>query len=126
MINSVYAVTGASGHLGRLAVRELLARGVPSSNIVAIARTRDRVADLVQRGVDVRVADYTRPDTLRAALVGVSRLLLVSSSAAGQRLAEHTNVIAAAKTAGVSHIAYTGILNADHTSNPLAGEHQDT
>jgi uncharacterized protein YbjT (DUF2867 family) len=94
MTNSVYAVTGASGHLGRLAVQELLARGVPSSNIVAIVRTRDKVTDLAQRGVDVRVADYTRPDTVRAALVGVNRLLLVSSSAAGQRLAQHTNVIA--------------------------------
>ena len=126
MTSSVYGVTGASGHLGRLAVQELLARGVPSSDIVAIVRTRGKVTDLARRGVDVRLADYTRPDTLRAALVGVNRLLLVSSSAAGQRLAQHTNVIAAAKTAGVSRIVYTGILNADHTSNPLAGEHQDT
>ena len=126
MTNSVYAVTGASGHLGRLAVQELLARGVLSSNVVAIARTPGKVTDLAQRGVDVRLADYTRPDTLRAALVGVNRLLLVSSGAAGQRLAQHTNAIAAAKTAGVSCIVYTGILNADHTSNPLAGEHQDT
>jgi len=126
MTNAVYAVTGASGHLGRLAVQELMARGVPSSDIVAIVRTPGRVTDLTQRGVHVRAADYTRPDTLRAALVGVNRLLLVSSSAAGQRLAQHTNVIAAAKTARVSRIVYTSILNADRTSNPLAGEHQDT
>jgi len=46
MTNSVYGVTGASGHLGRLAVQELLARGVPSSDIVAIVRTRGKVADL--------------------------------------------------------------------------------
>ena len=109
MTNSVYAVTGASGHLGRLAVQDLLARGVPSGDIVAIVRTRDKVAHLAQRGVDVRVADYTRPDTLRTALVGVNRLLLVSSSAAGQRLAQHMNVIAAAKAAGVSRVVYTGI-----------------
>jgi NAD(P)H dehydrogenase (quinone) len=126
MKNSTYAVTGASGHLGRLVVEELLDRGVPSADIVAIVRTRDKVADLAERGVDVREADYIRPDTLRAALVGVNRLLLVSSSAAGRRLGQHTNVIAAAKTAGVSRIVYTGILNADHTTNPLAGEHQDT
>jgi NAD(P)H dehydrogenase (quinone) len=126
MTNCGYAVTGASGHLGGLAVQELLARGVPSSDIVAIVRSRSKVADLAERGVDVRVADYIRPDTWRAALVGVNRLLLVSSSEAGQRLAHHTNVIAATKTAGVSRIVYTGMLNADHTSNPLAGEHQDT
>jgi len=126
MTKFVFAVTGASGHLGRLAVQELLARGVPSSDVVAVARSRGKVADLAERGVNVHVADYTRPDTLRTALVGVNRLLLVSSSEAGQRLAQHTNVIAAAKAAGVSRIAYTGILNADHTTNPLAGEHQET
>ena len=126
MTKRVYAVSGASGHLGRLAVQELLARGVPSSDVVAIVRTRGNVADLAERGVNVRVADYTRPDTLPAALVGVNRLLLVSSNEAGQRLAQHTNVIAAAKAAGVARIAYTGILNADYTTNPLAGEHQET
>jgi len=126
MTGSFYAVTGASGHLGRLAVQDLLAGGVPSAAIVAIVRTRERVADLAERGVDVRVADYTQPETLRTALAGVNRLLLVSSSAAGERLAQHMNVIAAAKTAGVSLVVYTGILNAEHTSNPLAGEHQDT
>jgi len=126
MTGSFYAVTGASGHLGRLAVQDLLARGVPSAAIVAIVRTRERVADLAERGVDVRVAAYTQPETLRTALAGVNRILLVSSSAAGERLAQHMNVIAAAKTAGVSLVVYTGILNADHTRNPLAGEHQDT
>ena len=34
-----YAVTGASGHLGRLAVQELLARGVPTADVVAVVRT---------------------------------------------------------------------------------------
>ncbi len=48
------------------------------------------------------------------------------SSEAGHRLVQHTNVITAAKTAGVSRIVYTSILNADHTTNPLAGEHQDS
>ncbi len=41
-----YAVTGASGHLGRLAVQELLARGVPASDVVAVVRTRGKAADL--------------------------------------------------------------------------------
>jgi NAD(P)H dehydrogenase (quinone) len=51
---AVYAVTGASGHLGRLAIQELLSRDVPASNIVAIVRTRGKVADLAARGVQVR------------------------------------------------------------------------
>jgi NAD(P)H dehydrogenase (quinone) len=121
-----YAVTGASGHLGRLAVAELLARGVPPSGVVAVVRSRGKAADLADRGVQVREADYSRPQTLAAALAGVGRLLLVPSSEARQRVAHHSNVIQAAKTAGASRVVYTSMLNADDTTNPLAGEHQDT
>jgi NAD(P)H dehydrogenase (quinone) len=123
---TVYAVTGASGHLGRLAVQELLARGMPAADVVAVVRTRGKAADLADRGVQVREADYSRPETLAAALAGVQRLLLVSSSEAGQRVAHHANVIRAAQTAGTSRIVYTSMLNADDTTNPLAAEHQGT
>jgi NAD(P)H dehydrogenase (quinone) len=88
----VYAVTGASGHLGRLAVQQLLARGVLPSGIVAVVRSRARVADFVARGVQVREADYSEPQTMRVALAGVNCLLLVSSSEAGQRVVHHANV----------------------------------
>ena len=121
-----YAITGASGQLGRLAVHGLLARGVPATDVVAIVRTRVKAADLAERGVDVREADYTRPQTLGGALDGVDRLLLISSSEAGQRVAQHINVIQAARTAGAARIVYTSIVNADDTTNPLAGEHQNT
>ena len=121
-----YAVTGASGHLGRFVVQELLARDVPASDVVAVVRSRRSVADLAERGVEVREADYSRPETLAAALAQVERLLLVSSSEAGQRVAHHTNVIHAAKAVGTSRIVYTSMLNADDSTNPLAGEHRDT
>jgi NAD(P)H dehydrogenase (quinone) len=123
---TTYAITGATGQLGRLAVHELLARGVPAADVVAVVRTRGKAADLADRGVEVREADYARAETLGSALDGVDRLLLVSSSEAGQRTAQHANVIDAAKAAGTVRIAYTSILNADDTTNPLAGEHQDT
>jgi NAD(P)H dehydrogenase (quinone) len=123
---STYAITGASGHLGRLAVQELLARGVPAADVVAVVRTPSKAADLADRGVQVRAADYSRPETLAAALAGVQRLLLVSSSEPGQRVAHHANVIQAAQAAGTSRIVYTSILNADDTTNPLAAEHQGT
>ena len=70
-----YAVTGASGHLGCLAVQELLARGVPASDVVAVVRTQGKAAGLAGRGVQVREADYSRPETLGAALAGGERLL---------------------------------------------------
>jgi len=124
MTTSTHAVTGASGHLGRLAVQELLARGVPASDVVAVVRTRDKAGDLADSGVQVREADYSHPETRVAALGGVERVLLISSSEPSQRVAHHTTVIQAAKTVGTSRIVYTSMLNADDTTNPLiAGVH---
>ncbi|PMW05121.1 NAD(P)-dependent oxidoreductase, partial [Pseudomonas sp. GW456-11-11-14-TSB2] len=64
--------------------------------------------------------------TLASALVGVERLLLISSSEIGQRVAQHQAVIAAAKTAGVGFIAYTSLLHADTNPLNLAVEHRAT
>lgn len=119
-------VTGATGHLGRLAVEDLLARGVPASEIIAPVRTPAKAADLAERGVNVREADYSRPETLPAALTGTDRLLLVSSSEVGQREQQHRNAIEAAKAAGVGLIAYTSILRADTSNLMLAAEHLAT
>jgi len=121
-----YAVTGASGRFGRLVVEDLLARGVRGADIVAIARTVAKVSDLGERGVEIRQADYARAETLPAALAGVDRVLLVSGSEPGQRIAQHTAVIEAAKAAGVERILYTSMLRADTTASPLAPEHRAT
>ena len=123
---TTYAVTGASGHLGHLIVRQLIERGIRPTDIVAIARSTDKAADLAASGVDVRFGDYTDSTSLGAALAGVDRLALVSSSEVGQRVAQHQAVIAAAQRAGVGHIAYTSLLRVSTTSNPLAGEHMAT
>jgi NAD(P)H dehydrogenase (quinone) len=120
------AVTAATGHLGRLVVDALLQRGVAPGDIVAAVRTPAKAEDLAARGVQVREADYTRPETLGPALQGVDRLLLISASDLGQREPQHANVIAAAKDAGVGLLAYTGVLNNDTTTMPLAAEHQAT
>ena len=120
---TTYAVTGVTGHLGRLVVAELLARGVPATDVVALARTPEKAADL---GVPVRRADYSDPSTLAGALAGVDVLLLVSGTELGQRVAQHTNVIKAAEVAGVGRVAYTSIANAEHSTNPLQPEHKAT
>jgi NAD(P)H dehydrogenase (quinone) len=119
-------VTGATGHLGRLAVESLLKRGVPAEKIVATGRRTEALADLRDRGVTVRLADYNDPESLRAAFAGGEKLLLVSSSEVGQRLSQHGNVIAAAKDVGVRLIAYTSIPQADTSTLLLAAEHRAT
>jgi NAD(P)H dehydrogenase (quinone) len=119
-------VTGASGHLGRLVVESLLDRGTSASDIVATARKPETLADLAERGVEVRRADYDDPSSLDAAFAGVDRLLLVSSSEVGQRVAQHANVIQAAKRAGVGFVAYTSVTRAGTSDLALAAEHRAT
>ncbi|WP_330250763.1 SDR family oxidoreductase [Nocardia sp. NBC_00565] len=117
------AVTGAGGQLGRLVVEALLRAGTTP---VAIVRDPQKVADLADRGVEVRQASYDDPAALDAALAGVDRVLLVSGNEFGARVAQHTNVIRAAERAGVRLLAYTSIPRA--TGNPLilAQEHIGT
>lgn len=118
-------VTGASGQLGRLVIDSLLEK-TAASNIVAAVRSPEKVADLAEKGVQVRQADYTDQDSLVAAMQGVEKVLLISSSEVGQRTAQHSNVINAAKQADVSLIAYTSILKADTSPLILAQEHVAT
>ena len=119
-------VTGASGHLGRLTVQALLDRGVAANRIVATARTPESLTDLADAGVIVRQADYSDPQSLKEAFAGADRVLLVSSSAVGQRIEQHGNVVEAAQAAGVDLIAYTSAPHADTTKMLLAAEHAAT
>jgi NAD(P)H dehydrogenase (quinone) len=116
-------VTGATGHLGRLAVQSLLARGVSAADIVATGRQVERAADL---GVTVREAPYEDTAALRAAFEGADKVLFVSGSEAGKRIPQHRDVVDAAKDAGVGYIAYTSIVKADRSSLKLAQEHVAT
>lgn len=119
-------VTGASGHLGRLVVTGLLDAGVPAGEVVAVVRTPEKAADLAARGVQVRQAEYGDPASLEAALQGTERLLLVSGSEVGQRVAQHGNVLQAARAAGVELVVYTSAPKVDDTPLPLAPEHAAT
>lgn len=118
-------ITGANGQLGRL-VLEALLKTVPATEIVALARDPSKLAEYAARGVHTRSADYNTPATLAAALVGVDKLLLISSSEIGRRVAQHRAVIAAAAQAGVKLLAYTSVLHADTSTLALAQEHRET
>jgi NAD(P)H dehydrogenase (quinone) len=120
-------ITGATGHLGRLVVEQLLAAGVPAGDIVATGRATERIKDLADRGVRVRAVDFDDPAAVRAAVAGVERLLLVSTMSLGdERVAQHRNVIDAARDAGTSLVAYTSIINAATMTIRLAADHQAT
>ena len=65
-------VSGASGHLGRAVVSELLQR--PGGHeVVAITRTPETVS-LTVRG---RFGDYNQPESLAEGYSGLDRLLII-------------------------------------------------
>ncbi len=118
--NASLFVTGASGHLGRAAVEELLARG--ATRIIAGTRDPSKLADLADKGDEIRKDDFEDPARLPAAFAGVERLLIVSTDGIGTRITQQTAAVEAAKAAGVKHIVYTSAPaarpNADAGLNP--------
>ena len=119
------ALTAATGQLGRLVATQLLAR-LPAAGLAAVVRDPAKAADLAARGLAVRAADYTDTDALARAFAGVERLLLISGNEIGQRIAQHRNVIAAARRAGVKLLVYTSLLRANTTPLDLGPEHAQT
>jgi NAD(P)H dehydrogenase (quinone) len=118
-------VTGATGQLGRLVIEELLA-SVPAEQIAAVVRDEAKASPIAARGVEIRVADYSEPETLAGAFTSGDVVLLISGSEVGRRTAQHTAVVDAAKAAGVARLAYTGVLGGPSADFALADEHKAT
>lgn len=118
-------ITGATGQLGQIVIEKLLKTQNPS-NVVAAVRNPQKAESLVKAGVQVRTADYGKPETLREAFKGATQILLISSSEVGQRFTQHKAVIEAAQEAKVKQIVYTSILKADTSRLGLAAEHLQT
>ena len=119
-------VTGATGHLGRLVVEDLLERGIPAADIVAAGRATERLADLAERGVTVRRVDFDDVASLQGAFGAGDQLLLVSGSELGRRVPQHQAVIDAAAAAGVALLVYTSAPRADSSPMQLVAEHRAT
>jgi NAD(P)H dehydrogenase (quinone) len=117
----MFVITGVTGKLGRVAIEDLLTR-VPAGEVAAVARDPRKVADLAERGVEVRHGDYEDPASLRAAFTGADVLLFVSSPdiTPGARARQHGNVVDAAVAAGVGRVVYTSAIGADDGQGFLA------
>ncbi|MGW5096649.1 SDR family oxidoreductase [Streptomyces nodosus] len=117
-------VTGATGHLGRHVVEQLLEK-VPAEQITAVVRTLEKAAGFAERGVRIAVADYNVPETFDGLFTAGDRVLLISGNEFDKgRTGQHRTVLDAARAAGVALFAYTsapGSLTA-----ALADDHRDT
>lgn len=114
-------VTGATGGLGHQTIDFLLTT-TPAAEIAALVRQVGKATDLLQRGVDVRHADYFDYPALVQAFQGVDKVLLVSAVAFTDRVRQHRNVIDAAKEAGVKHLFYTSIQRSSNFILPEVTE----
>ncbi len=81
-------MTGASGRYGRLATEKLIAQG-RARDLILITRTPAKLADCAQAGCEVRYGDFDKPETLRAAVSGADKLLLISGTRVGARVRQH-------------------------------------
>ncbi|SCX31159.1 Quinone oxidoreductase 2 [Agrobacterium sp. DSM 25558] len=123
-------VTGASGNLGQAIIRHLLETyHVLASDIVAASRDTSKLSTLGSKGVEVRKADFDDAASLDAAFAGIDTVLIISTDALavpGLRLTQHKAAVAAAKTAGVKHLAYTSMPNPDKSLVTFAPDHLGT
>lgn len=121
-------VSGASGQLGELVVKELLARGVAPQNLILVSRTPEKLADYAKQGASVRFGDFAKPESLSSAYAGGTKMLLISIMPGPNisRPEMHKAGIDAAAKAGVKHIVYTSFEGAGTGATPIAVDHQKT
>ncbi len=113
-------VSGASGQFGHAAASQLLDMGC---EVIALSRNVDKLADLAERGAEVRAADFDSPEGLEEAMAGGDKLLLISTTMVGQRPRQHGNAINAAKAAGVKHVVYTSVTDGGNPDHPAVEQH---
>ncbi|MGW1713741.1 NAD(P)H-binding protein [Streptomyces sp. NPDC002156] len=117
-------VTGATGHLGRHVVEQLLEK-VPADQITAVVRDAEKASGFAARGVKIAVANYNEPETFDGVIAAGDKVLLISGNEFDKgRVGQHKVVLEAAKAAGAALLAYTsapGTLTA-----ALADDHKGT
>ena len=111
-------ISGASGHLGRAVVSELVQRA-DGHKIVAISRTPETLSGPVH----ARFGDYDRPESLAQAYAGLDRLLIITTVAPepGKRGAQNLAAIDAAVQAGVKHIVFMSGVGTRREEEPARG-----
>ena len=126
-------ISGASGQVGGLVVEALLARGVQPEDLILVSRSPERLERYAALGASTRFGDFLQPESLEAAYEGGDRMLLISLNSSNpdprvpaQRVELQQTAINAAIEAGVEHIVYTSIVDADNSVSPIAVWHRAT
>lgn len=118
MPESRVLVAGATGQLGRVIARKLVAAGVP---IRALARSRDKLAALDGPGCDIAPVDMLDLAALTRACQGISQIVATANNNMGSGptsprrvdLTAYQNLCAAARKTGVRRLVYVSFRGVD-------------
>ncbi|MCX5200548.1 NAD(P)H-binding protein [Streptomyces sp. NBC_00237] len=103
-------VTGATGNLGRLVVEHLHSTGHPVRALTRDASAAGAGAARLPDGVEIVEGDLTKPDTLAAALDGVSALHLLGATGHDHTpLTTGPEILALATEAGVQRLTVLAV-----------------
>ena len=119
-----YLITGVTGGLGS-AILDSIKDKVAREKVSLLVRSEEKANPFLEKGYDVRIADFSEKEKLVQAFSGIDTLMFVSS-APGQSLSrekQHQNVVEAAIEAGIKNIVYTSISNGEHSKASLAPDH---
>lgn len=113
-------IVGASGRLGGIVARRLLAQGKP---VRAMSRTPTTLAHLREHGAEVVAGDLRDPASLARACQGADAVFAAAHAFPGSGendprrvdLAGNRRLVDAARTAGVRHFVLTSILGTSPT-----------
>src|ERR1700722_12450776 len=111
--HKLIAVVGATGQQGGAVARALQASG--QFKVRALTRTPAKHPKL---GDEVVLADFNRPETLKAAFAGAYGVFLVTNSweAGAEEPQQAVAAIDAAKDAGVQHLIWSTLPNVEAIS----------
>src|ERR1039458_10414608 len=101
-------VTGGTGNVGGVVVKELLKRG---AKVRVLARKRPEQGKL-PAGVEVAIGDMLDPGSVEQALQGVDKLFLLNAVVADE-LTQALIAYGIARRGGVKHITYLFVFKVE-------------
>lgn len=113
--SKIILVTGATGQQGGAVARHLLKK---DQKVRVLARTPAKAEALAQLGAEVVQGDLTDPESLAAALQGISGVFAMTTPFEGLdgEVRQGIALADAAKAAGVSHYVFTSVQSADRNT----------
>ncbi|MEM1369122.1 MAG: NAD(P)H-binding protein, partial [Cyanobacteria bacterium P01_H01_bin.15] len=114
-------VLGATGKVGSETLRQLQLNG--DSHPVAAVRSIAKAQTLEAKGFETVFLDLEQPSTLKPALEGIERALLLTGYTVDM-LRQSKRFLDAAKVAGVNHIVHIGASTAPTNEVAHWGWHQ--